>query len=473
MDAFFASCEQHTRPTLRDRPVLVGGVGGRGVVAGCSYEARAKGARSAMPMHQARRLVGPSAVVLPSRMVLYRELSRRVFEVFRTLVPVVGQVSVDEAFLEPAALRGATVERVRQWAEELRAAVRQSTGLPCSVGAGVGKQYAKIASGLAKPDGVCVIARSDHPEVLDPLPVRSLWGVGPVAGERLAQFGVTTIGQLAAMDDDDVGQALGRTVGPAIALIARGYDDRPVRERAEAKQISAESTYATDLTTFEQVREAVRRAAEGAHRRLLRDGRAARTVTVKVKRSDFTAITRSTTLMAGTTSLETIVTAATRLAPDPVVFGSIRLLGVGLSGLTEIVQDALFDDVVVPWSATEPGQDVSDLPDTVGVGMPDSSQYVTDVHDDEAAAAPADEVDTGSASAAPMPIGAWRAVRVGRFSTGADVRHVEHGHGWVQGSGHGRVSVRFETASTGPGRMMTFREDDDDLSPADPVDSLR
>ena len=515
MDAFFASCEQYSRPTLRGRPVLVGGVGGRGVVAGCSYEARARGARSAMPMHQARRLVGPSAVVLPPRMVVYKELSRRVFEVFRTLVPVVEQVSVDEAFLEPDALRGATVEQTRQWAEDLRTAVRRATGLPCSVGAGVGKQYAKIASGLAKPDGVCVIARRDHPEVLDPLSVRSLWGVGPVAGERLAQFGVTTIGQLAAMADDDVVQALGRTVGPSIALIARGYDDRPVHERAEAKQISAESTYATDLTTSDQVREAVRRAAEGAHRRLLRDGRAARTVTVKVKRSDFTSITRSSTLIAGTTSLETIVAAATRLAPDPVDFGSVRLLGVGLSGLTEIVQDALFDDEFVSAPESGNGQDVTELPDTVGVGMRVSSGSVPDVADapdmadaDDMAGdgahdmADADNMaDAGDDRAgddqspgssppgpgtspamspppipppdpAPAPIGAWRTVRIGRFPTGADVRHPDHGHGWVQGSGHGRVSVRFETATTGPGRMMTFREDDADLTPADPVDSL-
>ncbi|HHX83881.1 MAG TPA: DNA polymerase IV, partial [Actinomycetales bacterium] len=230
MDAFFASCEQLTRPTLRGRPVLVGGVGGRGVVAGCSYEARAHGVHSAMPMHQARRLVGPSAVVLPNRMAVYRVLSRRVFEVFRAHVPVVEQVSVDEAFLEPPELRGATVEDTRAWAERLRAAIREATGLPASVGAGAGKQYAKIASDLAKPDGVAVVARRDHAEVLDPLPVRKLWGVGPVAGERLAQFGVVTIGDLAAMDDDDVAQALGRTVGPAIARIARGYDERPVHE---------------------------------------------------------------------------------------------------------------------------------------------------------------------------------------------------------------------------------------------------
>ncbi|MBB1023968.1 DNA polymerase IV [Dietzia sp. DQ12-76] len=464
MDAFFASCEQLTRPTLRGRPVLVGGVGGRGVVAGCSYEARARGARSAMPSHQARRLVGPSAVFVFPRMAVYRALSRRVFEIFSAHAPVVEKVSVDEAFLEPPELRGADVERTRRWAEDLRAAIREATGLPASVGAGAGKQYAKIASELAKPDGIAVVPRRDHSDVLYPLPVRSLWGVGPVAGERLSQFGISTIGDLAAMDDDDVVHALGRTVGPAIARIARGYDDRPVHERAEAKQISAESTFAADLTTAGQVAAAVRRAAQGAHRRLLGDGRAARTVTVKIKRADFTSMTRSFTLPVGTTSLETIIAVARSLAPDPVDFGAIRLLGVGLSGLTEIHQDALFEQEILPGTRQGPGHvDLDDLPDIIGVGT-------TVTTDDEAPGPGAEAVD--DPLPAPPAIGAWRQGLQERFRTGSDVRHPAFGHGWVQGSGHGRVSVRFETAVTGPGRMRTFAEDDPDLELADPLDSL-
>lgn len=484
MDAFFASCEQLTRPTLRGRPVLVGGAGGRGVVAGCSYEARAYGARSAMPSHQARRLIGPSAVFLPPRMAVYRALSRRVFEVFAEHAPVVEQVSVDEAFLEPPELRGAGVERTRQWAHDLRAAIREATGLPASVGAGAGKQYAKIASELAKPDGVAVVPRRDHAEVLHPLSVRSLWGVGPVAGERLSQFGIATIGDLAEMDDDDVVHALGRTVGPAIARIARGYDDRPVHERAEAKQISAESTFAADLTTSGQVAAAVRRSAEAAHRRLLSDGRASRTVTVKVRRSDFTSITRSYTLTTGTTSLETVIAVARSLAPDPVDFGAIRLLGVSLSGLTEYHQDALFEQEFVPQArhphgdsgrTGTPGDDADaddDLPDIIGVG----TTVTTDDDEEPAAAGGAAPAHGAShnpgASRAPQAIGAWRQGLEERFGTGADVRHSEFGHGWVQGSGHGRVSVRFETAATGPGRMRTFAEDDPVLESADPLDSL-
>lgn len=476
MDAFFASCEQLTRPTLRGRPVLVGGTGGRGVVAGCSYEARAFGARSAMPSHQARRLVGVSAVFVPPRMAVYRALSHRVFEVFAEHAPVVEAVSVDEAFLEPPELRGADAERTREWAQTLREAIREATGLPASVGAGAGKQYAKIASELAKPDGIAVVSRRDHAEKLDPLPVRSLWGVGPVAGERLAQFGIATIGDLAAMNDDDVAHALGKTVGPAIARIARGYDDRPVQQRAEAKQISAESTFAADLTTSGQVAAAVRHSAEGSHRRLLSDGRAARTVTVKVRRTDFTSITRSYTLPEGTTSLETIISVARSLAPDPVDFGAIRLLGVSLSGLTEFHQDALFEQEFVPDHRAGHGagagggagagvDDDEDLPDIIGMGTTVSSE------DPDHPAGTDGGLDAHPAETVPT-IGAWRQGVQERFGTGADVKHPEFGHGWVQGSGHGRVSVRFETAATGPGRMRTFAEDDPHLDTADPLDSL-
>ena len=172
MDAFFASVEQLTRPTLRDRPVLVGGTGPRGVVAGASYQARVFGARSAMPMGQARRRC-PHAVVVPPRFVLYQELSRRVMAVLAGASPVLEPVSIDEAFLEPPALAGASAADVERFGAELRAAVRAASGLPASVGAGPGKQFAKIASELAKPDGLRIVAPGSLHEVLGPLPVRS------------------------------------------------------------------------------------------------------------------------------------------------------------------------------------------------------------------------------------------------------------------------------------------------------------
>jgi DNA polymerase-4 len=426
MDAFFASVEQLTRPTLRGRPVLVGGLGGRGVVAGASYESRVFGARSAMPMHQARRLIGITAVVLPPRGVVYGVASRRVFDTVRAVVPVVEQLSFDEAFGEPPELVGASARGVEQFCEDMRRRVREETGLIASVGAGSGKQIAKIASGLAKPDGIRVIQRAEEAPLLGGLPVRRLWGIGPVAEEKLHRLGIETIGQLAALADTEVASILGATVGPALHRLARGIDDRPVAERAEAKQISAESTFPADLTALEQVRDAVGPIAEHAYRRLLNDGRGARTVTVKLKKSDMSTLTRSATLPYATTELAALSSLAQRLLLDPRQIGPIRLLGVGFSGLSDVRQESLFPDLELP---AEP---------------PQAQQVVDAVAEPETAA--------------------WR--------IGDDVAHPQLGHGWVQGAGHGVVSVRFETRASGPGPMRTFPVDDCGLSSANPVDSL-
>ena len=434
MDAFFASVEQLTRPTLRGRPVLVGGMGGRGVVAGASYESRVFGARSAMPMHQARRLIGVTAVVLPPRGVVYGVASRRVFDTVRGLVPVLEQLSHDEAFGEPPDLVGASAAVVEQFCEELRRRVREETGLIASVGAGSGKQIAKIASGLAKPDGIRVIRRTEEQSLLGGLPVRRLWGIGPVAEEKLHRLGIETIGQLAALADTEVASILGATVGPALHRLARGIDDRPVAERAEAKQISAESTFPADLTALEQVRDAVGPIAEHAYRRLLHDGRGARTVTVKLKKSDMSTLTRSATLPYATTELAALSSLAQRLLLDPRQIGPIRLLGVGFSGLSDVRQESLFPDLEDPASGRY----------HQSAETPQAQQMVD---------APAEP-----------EIAAWR--------VGDDVAHPQLGHGWVQGAGHGVVSVRFETRASGPGPMRTFPVEDCGLSSANPVDSL-
>jgi DNA polymerase-4 len=429
MDAFFASVEQLTRPTLRGRPVLVGGLGGRGVVAGASYEARVFGARSAMPMHQARRMVGVSAVVLPPRGVVYGLASRRVLDTVRAMVPVLEQLSLDEAFGEPAELVGASAEDVEEFAALLRRRVREETGLAASVGAGSGKQIAKIASELAKPDGLRVVRRDEERPLLDGLPVRRLWGIGPVAEERLHRLGIETIGQLATLSDAEAASILGATVGPALHRLARGIDDRPVAQRGGAKQISAESTFPADLTTIEQLRDAVGPIAEQAHRRLERDGRGARTVTVKLKRSDMTTLTRSATLPYATGDAGTLTATAHRLLLDPREVGPIRLLGVGFSGLSDVRQESLFPDL-----------------EQMGEGV-------------------ADTLDTHLPVPEPAPeAGGWR--------IGDDVSHPGFGHGWVQGAGHGVVSVRFETRGSGPGVMRTFATDNPELLLANPVDSL-
>jgi DNA polymerase-4 len=405
--------------------VLVGGRGGRGVVAGASYEARAFGARSAMPVHQARRLIGPAAVVLPPRGAVYGVASRRVMDIVRAVVPVLEQLSFDEAFGEPTELAGSTAQEVQRFCDELRLLIHQHTGLVASVGAGSGKQIAKIASGLAKPDGVAVIPRDDEQRLLAGLAVRRLWGIGPVAEERLHRLGIETVGQFAALTEAEAADILGAAVGPALHRLARGIDDRPVSERAEAKQISAESTFETDLTTLEQLRDAAGPIAEHAHRRLTRDGRGARTVTVKLKKSDMSTLTRSATLPYATADPGTLTATARRLLLDPREVGPIRLVGVGFSGLSDVLQESLFPEL-------------------------DQQEFevLTDAPTSEAAAEPA----------------GWR--------VGDDVTHPGYGHGWVQGAGHGVVSVRFETRTSGPGPMRTFAIETAELTGADPVDSL-
>ena len=424
MDAFFASVEQLTRPTLQGRPVLVGGLGGRGVVAGASYEARVFGARSAMPVHQARRLVGAGAVVLPPRGVVYGVASRRVMDAVRAVVPVLEQLSFDEAFGEPIELAGATSDEVERFCAELRRRVLVQTGLVASVGAGSGKQIAKIASGLAKPDGVRVVPRDEEQPLLQSLPVRRLWGIGPVAEEKLHRLGIDTVGKLAALSDAESANILGTTIGPALHRLARGIDDRPVAERAEAKQISAESTFPTDLTTIGQLREAAGPITEHAHRRLARDGRGARTVTVKLRKADMSTLTRSATLPYATGDAGTLTATARRLLLDPRDIGPIRLVGVGFSGLSDVRQESLF---------------------------PELEQQQIELSDAPAPARPSTSIG-------------WR--------VGDDVMHAEFGHGWVQGAGHGVVSVRFETRGSGRGLMRTFAIDAAALTAANPVDSL-
>nr|WP_067564988.1 DNA polymerase IV [Nocardia acidivorans] len=440
MDAFFASVEQLTRPTLRGRPVLVGGMGGRGVVAGASYEARVFGARSAMPMHQARRLVGGNVVVVPPRGAVYAELSGQVFEVMRSRIPVLETLSFDEAFGEPAELAGATAEEVLAFCEELRALVRERTGLVASVGAGSGKQLAKIASDMAKPDGVRVISPAEQQRFLSALPVRRLWGIGPVAESRLRTLGIETVGALAALPESEASSILGGAMGVALHRLARGIDDRPVAERAEAKQISAETTYETDIVTLPQLRPAIEAMAAHAHRRLIADGRAARTVVLKLKRADMSIVTRSSTLPYATEDLATLSAAAQRSAVDPVELGPIRLVGVGFAGLSEIRQESLFPELD---QVVDTGESVSEEP-TLGV-----------------AAGPVPEVPP-----------ATRSFTTETWYPGLDVAHPEFGHGWVQGAGHGVVTVRFETRSTGPGAARTFSAGDPALTRADPLGSL-
>ena len=429
MDAFFASVEQLTRPTVRDRAVLVGGLGPRGTVAGASYEARQYGARSAMPMAEARRLC-PVAVVLPPRFRVYQAVSARVFGMVREISEQMEQVSIDEAFLEPAELAGASAHAVENFAGQLRARVRREAGVTASIGAGSGKQLAKIASGLAKPDGALVVPPEEERELLWSLPVRRLWGIGPVTESKLHRIGVYTIGELAALNIGDVTSLLGQAHGTELHRLAHGIDDHPVAERAESKQVSAETTFDTDITDPARLITEVLRMAEAAHRRLVASGRAARTVTVKVRDFDFTTTSRAETLPSATSDLAALTAAARRLTSVAAPPGTpIRLVGVSYSGLATSEQEALFDS---PADAS-PAETVAQQPEAGTTSTVTANQH-------------------------------WRA--------GDDVWHDQFGHGWVQGSGLGRVTVRFETAATGKGPVRTFSVDDAELAPTDPIDSL-
>ena len=451
MDAFYASVEQLTRPTLRGRPVLVGGAGGRGVVAGASYEAREYGAHSAMPMFRAQQLVGYQAVVVTPRRAVYSAASRRVFGIIADHAGLIEQLSIDEAFMEPAALVGAAPDDVHEWAENLRRVIREETGLPSSIGAGAGKQAAKIASGEAKPDGTFVVPQERFGELIHPLPVGKLWGAGPVTQQKLGAIGVDTIGQLAAMSRKEVEISLGGVVGVQLWQLAQGLDERPVAPRAIAKQISTEFTYPTDLRTVPEVDAALTRAAEGAHRRLLKDGRGARTVTVKLRMADFHIESRSATLPYATDDLDILKARALSLARYPDELGPIRLVGVSYSGLETARQDVLFPEldreIVRPAPDTDYETGVSDhLP-----GVPDA------------------ETETGAEVESLRDAGTDSTCR---WHATQDVYHPEYGHGWIQGTGHGVVSVRFETRATGPGFVRSFAAEDEELRPADPLDSL-
>ena len=433
MDAFFASVEQLTRPTLAGRPVLVGGASGRGVVAGASYEARVYGARSAMPMHQAVRLCRGTAVVVAPRFAVYSAASAQVFDQLSRGGDVIEHLSIDEGFIEPTDLVGATPDQAQAWALDLQDTIDREVGLPCSIGVASTKLDAKMASDLNKPHGVTVVGAADRAKVFHPRPVGELWGIGPVAQQKLAEVGVDTIGDFVAMDDVDVQGLLG-TVGLQILGYARGKDRRPVAPRARSKQVSAERTLAVDASTTAAVDPVLLDTATAARTRLLKDGRAARTVTVKTRTADFQAHTRSTTLSAPTDDLDEIIAAARSVVPRPEESGAVRLVGVSLSGLTEERQAVLFP---------EPGTEV---PEATVV---DETAEISE--------------KTVEATESPAAID-WRPTQ--------DITHTEYGHGWVQGTGAGVVSVRFETRSTGPGRTRTFPVDDPELSPGEPLASL-
>ena len=417
LDAFFAAVEQRDKPSLRGKPVVVGGTGGRGVVSTASYEARVFGVRSAMSTREARARC-PHAAYLSGRFEAYRSTSAAVMRLLRASSPLVEPLSLDEAFvdLEQAGLPDLEVATVTAFAEDLRSRVREVTGgLTASVGVASSKFLAKIASDLDKPDGLVVVAPGTERELLRPMHVKVIPGVGPATVERLRRAGIHTVEELERVTEDELVRQVGRSLGSALFQLARAEDDRAVVPDRETKSVSVEGTYEHDLTDRRQMEAIVTRQAAEVAKRMRTSGLSGRTISLKVRMYDFTTLSRSATLPAPTENAATIARLARQLLADLDTSGGVRLLGVGVSGLADWVQEDLFADD----STEEPEPEPVDRPEEAGA----------------------------------RPRGTT-------WAPGMDVVHDEHGRGWVWGAGRGVVTVRFETAETPPGPVRSFSAED-------------
>ncbi|MGE7437431.1 DNA polymerase IV [Kitasatospora sp. NPDC001175] len=451
MDAFFAAVEQASKPSLRGKPVVVGGLGGRGVVSTASYEARRFGVHSAMPMAQARRLC-PNAAFLAGRFQAYRQVSEIVMGLLRELSPLVEPLSLDEAFVDleagpygPALADAGPQEGaqlVRAIAEDLRADIHARTALTGSVGAAGSKLMAKIASEQAKPDGLVLIGIGSERAVLSPLPVRALPGVGPATEQALRRVGLATVADLAEAGEEELVQLLGRAHGTGLYATSIGLDEREVVPDRDAKSVSVEDTFEVDLADRDVILRQVEVLTARCVQRLRAAGRSGRTVVLKVRRFDFSTLTRSETLRAPTDDEGVIAETARRLAMQVDITGGVRLLGVGVSQLADFTQEDLFAQAAAQAQA----------------------QATAEAGEAADATEEPSEPEPGEARAkdAVPPTGR-------RWLPGQDVTHAEYGPGWVQGSGVGRVTVRFETPYGPPGRVRTFAIDDPGLEPADPL----
>jgi DNA polymerase-4 len=341
LDAFFAAVEQRDRPELRGKPVIVGGGGpnDRGVVSTASYEARAFGVHSAMPLRTAGRLC-PQGIFVPVDGAKYLAASKDVMAVLRRFTPLVEPISIDEAFLDVTGSRilfgdGESIGR------QIKDEVKSTVDLTISVGVATTKLVAKIASDLRKPDGLVVVQPGNEATFLAPLEIRRLWGVGEKSAATLREYGVRTIGDLAALPDDLLIRRFGKH-GASLALRARGLDDDPVADRDAAKSIGHEHTFDVDTADREQIERTLLAMSEGVAGRLRDSGVRATTITVKIRDTTFRTITRQRTLPDATDMTDAIFRTALELARPEVRGVRIRLLGVTASGLGEREQLSLF-----------------------------------------------------------------------------------------------------------------------------------
>jgi len=332
LDAFYASVEQRDDPRLRGRPVIIGA----GVVLAASYEARARGVRTAMGGRQARRLC-PEAIVVSPRFSAYTEASRAVFALFAETAPVVEALSIDEAFLDVSGL-----ERIsgtpREIAHRLRREVRHQVGLPITVGVARTKFLAKVASGSAKPDGLLVVEPEDELAFLHPLAVERLWGVGPATARKLHEYGITTVAQVAALGEASLVAMLGRAGGRHLHALAHNRDPRRVRPRRRRRSVGAQRALGRRERAAEELAAIVAALIDRVTRRLRAAGRACRTVVLRLRFADYTRATRSRTLAQPTTETPLLLAVAGELltAALPMLRErGVTLIGIALTNLTD------------------------------------------------------------------------------------------------------------------------------------------
>jgi DNA polymerase-4 len=333
MDAFFASVEVRTRPELRGRAVVVGGIGPRGVVSSASYEARRYGVRSAMPTARARALC-PHAVYLPPDFTAYSSASRAVMQIFRDVTPLVEPLSLDEAFLDVSGARR-LLGRPAEIAAGIRARVAAEQGITCSVGVAPSKFVAKLGSTRAKPDGLIVVPPDKILDFLHPLPVAALWGVGERAAEVLARLGLRTVGDVAQAQPGMIRSALGEAAAAHLTELSWGRDPRRVSPEHVEKSIGAETTFDDDVDDVDTLRRTLLHLADKVGTRLRRAGQVGRTVSIKVRLADFRTLNRSRTLPTATDVAREIFDTAWDLFRILAPGQRIRLLGVRVENLTD------------------------------------------------------------------------------------------------------------------------------------------
>ncbi|MEA2495990.1 MAG: polymerase [Thermoleophilaceae bacterium] len=332
LDAFYASVEQRDDPRLRGRPVIVGG----GVVLACSYEAKARGVKTAMGGSRARRLC-PDAAVVPPRIGAYSDASKEVFKIFEDTAPVVEGISIDEAFLDVRGLdhiSGTPIEIARR----LRQRVREEVGLPITVGIAASKFLAKVASASAKPDGLLLVPPGGELEFLHPLPVERLWGVGAKTAPKLHAHGLRTVGQLAQLSEQQLMDIVGRASGRHLHALAHARDPRRVRTRARRRSIGAQHALGRSSRSLQGADVALIGLVDRATRRMRGAQRMARTVVLRLRFSDFTRATRSHTLDEATWETQTILATARALLAEAaplVAEQGITLVGVALTNLED------------------------------------------------------------------------------------------------------------------------------------------